>query len=103
MCELQNEGKTRYLGVSNFLPRHFAAMQVNKNGTADQQPQLNQIELHPLCVQADVVTYCTSHNMVIQQYSPLGKGNSKLVQHPALLQLVDAHFRSFTVSDVLIM
>ncbi|KAG5501878.1 hypothetical protein JKF63_04148 [Porcisia hertigi] len=57
-------------------------------------PILNQIELHPLCVQRDVDAYCRGcHGMILQQYSPLGKGDARLLQHRRLLEV---HAQFFT-------
>ncbi|CAM68837.1 aldo/keto reductase family-like protein [Leishmania infantum JPCM5] len=56
-------------------------------------PILNQIELHPLCIQRDVETYCRRrHGMLLQQYSPLGKGDARLLQHPRLLEVHARYF-----------
>lgn len=60
-------------------------------------PILNQIELHPLCVQRDVDAYCRQrHGMVLQQYSPLAKGDARLLAHP---QLLDVYTRYFVRND----
>ncbi|GET89483.1 aldo/keto reductase, putative [Leishmania tarentolae] len=57
------------------------------------QPILNQIELHPLCIQHEVDMYCRSrHGMLLQQYSPLGKGDPRLLKHPRLLEVHARYF-----------
>lgn len=68
-------------------------------------PVLNQIELHPLCVQQETVDYCRSHGMQLQQYSPLGKADPRLLQHPTLLALHETNFApaGYTVSDMLLL
>ncbi|CAD2219915.1 aldo/keto reductase [Angomonas deanei] len=110
LLQLQEEEKVRYMGVSNFLPRHFKEIDevVAACGGGDtpvRGPILNQIELHPLCVQADVAAYCQPRRIQLQQYSPLGKSDPTLVQNKKLLEITQTHFSSppLTVFDVLLM
>eukprot|EP00796_Vickermania_ingenoplastis_P007407 gene7407-5216_t len=105
MHELQLAGQVRSVGASNFLPRHFEELHAMPwsspfDATNPYVPALNQIELHPLCAQPSVVAFCRSHGMVLQQYSPLGKGDPKLLQHPALVALQHASFPDFSIADV---
>lgn len=132
MKALQQEGKVRYLGVSNFLPRHFAELQCFDDNSIEKHhdmvvemgsspsssgqqadalptptpstsytlPAVNQVELHPLCVQRDVDMYCRAqHGMVLQQYSPLGKGDMRLLRHPRLLEVHARYFASAAMSS----
>ncbi len=80
MAALQKEGLCRSIGVSNFLVRHLAAL-------PPPVPQVNQIELHALCRQQDVVTYCEQHRIHVQAYSPFASSDSRLVENKAILQL----------------
>lgn len=66
-------------------------------------PVLNQIELHPLCVQDSVVKFCRKHHMHIQQYSPLGKGDERLVQHPELRRIQQTYFSEYSIADILLL
>lgn len=111
LMELQAQHHVRHVGVSNFLPRHFkeidevtAAQPQDAADPAAHEPILNQIELHPLCVQEEVVQYCRSRGMVLQQYSPLGNGDTRLTQHAGLAALVARYFapQHYTVYDVLL-
>ncbi|SCU66376.1 aldo/keto reductase, putative [Trypanosoma equiperdum] len=109
MTALQQEGIVRHLGVSNFAGRHFAAL--SEDGSEAtlfaegkvNKPVVNQIELHPLCVQKDVGDYCKEHGIILQQYSPLGQCNAKLIEHPALCSVVKDTFSGFSVHDVLLL
>lgn len=117
MRQMQQTGHIRYLAVSNFLPRHCACLDVSADertafhsddGQTDAVPcdhrvTFNQIELHPLCVQADVASHAANQGYVLQQYSPLGNGNPKLLRHPKLLAVVKEFFPGSSVYDVLIM
>lgn len=110
LMELQAQQLVRHVGVSNFLPRHFkeidevTAEQPDESERAAHAPILNQIELHPLCAQEEVVRCCRDRGMVLQQYSPLGKGDQRLIQHEGLAALVARHFapQHYTVYDVLL-
>ena len=39
-----------------------------------ETPAINQVELHPFCQQRPIVEYCKAHNIVIQAYCPLMRG-----------------------------
>ncbi|CCW66064.1 unnamed protein product [Phytomonas sp. Hart1] len=112
MMEYQKKGLVRYIGASNFLPRHFAEIESirktlqegeGEGDSAFAKPVLNQIELHPLCLQEDVLAYCRANEMIPQQYAPLGENDERLVKHPKLLELQQLYFPQHTIYDMLIM
>lgn len=70
LLELQEEGIVRNIGVSNFMNSHLRGLFEE----FDKKPQVNQIELSPLCYPSDVVEYCQSNQVVVQSYSTLGRG-----------------------------
>ena len=37
-------------------------------------PSVNQIELHPWCLEKEIVNYCAANNIALMAYSPLAKG-----------------------------
>ena len=67
---LQDEGRVRSIGVSNFLPEHIERI-VEASGV---KPAVNQIELHPEFQQRDVRDFHERHGIAIECYSPLGSG-----------------------------
>ncbi|KAM0436872.1 hypothetical protein ACHAPT_002585 [Fusarium lateritium] len=71
MERLRSEGRAKSIGVSNFRVRHLEEMR--EYATA-WPPSVNQIELHPWCQQRDVVTYCQTHGIIVEAYSPLATG-----------------------------
>ncbi|CCW62504.1 unnamed protein product [Phytomonas sp. EM1] len=112
MIELQKKGLIRFIGASNFLPRHFVELEEvsrtlssgeSEGGSPLTKPVLNQIELHPLCLQEDVLAYCKAHDMIPQQYAPLGEHDARLLAHPRLLELQQTYFPQQTIYDMLIM
>lgn len=69
MEEAQEEGKTRALGCSNFLPHHMENILQN----CRIKPVVNQLELHPGYMQFEAVRYCKEHGVMLQAWSPLGR------------------------------
>jgi 2,5-diketo-D-gluconate reductase A len=89
MIALRDAGKTRSIGVSNFLPEHIDAI-VAATGVT---PAVNQIELHPNFQQRDQRAYHEAHGIVTQSWSPLGQGKT-LLQDEVIGRLAGKHGRS---------
>ncbi len=68
--ELYDEGKVRAVGLSNFLPHHIENLLKN----CRVRPAVNQIEFHPGHTQETVVRYCGEHDILVQAWSPIGRG-----------------------------
>ena len=89
LVELRAAGKTRSIGVSNFLPQHLDAI-IDATGVT---PVLNQIELHPRHQRRDERAYHEAHGIVTQSWSPLGQGGD-LLRDPAIVRVAGKHGRS---------
>jgi diketogulonate reductase-like aldo/keto reductase len=85
MEELQRSGRTRAIGVSNFLPQHLEQLAE----TATVLPSINQIEFHPHLQSPEVVAYCEDHNIVLEAWSPLKAG--RIIGDPNLQAIADTH------------
>lgn len=87
LLELQEEGVVRNIGVSNFMVSHLRDLFEE----FDKKPQVNQIELSPMCYPKDVVEYCQKNTVVVQSYSTLGRGlllsEEYLEKYPALKRM----------------
>ncbi len=70
LIELQQQGRIRSIGVSNFNEDHLERI-IGETGVV---PVVNQIELHPCFTQADKRGYLKSKGIHIECYSPLGSG-----------------------------
>lgn len=83
---VQAAGLARHIGVSNFSSTKLRAL----IATCKVKPEVNQIELHPLLQQAELVHYCASENIHITAYSPLGSNDRpdfvKEADAPVLLE-----------------
>lgn len=92
--ELQAEGLTRAIGVSNFAPEQLERI-VALGGTV---PAVNQIELHPLLQNRETSAVNLAHGIATEAWSPLAQG-AALVE-PAVLDAATAH--GVTPAQVLI-
>jgi 2,5-diketo-D-gluconate reductase A len=69
---LQQEGRVRSIGVSNFEVEHIERI-VSETGVV---PAVNQIELHPEFPQEELRAYHAEHGILTESWGPLGQGSS---------------------------
>jgi 2,5-diketo-D-gluconate reductase A len=89
LVRLREAGKTRSIGVSNFLPEHLEAI-IAATGVT---PAVNQIELHPHFQQREARAFHEAHGIVTQSWSPIGQGK-ELLTDPAITAIADRHHSS---------
>jgi 2,5-diketo-D-gluconate reductase A len=89
MIALRDAGKTRSIGVSNFLPEHIDTI-VAETGVT---PAVNQIELHPRFQQREGRAYHEAHGIVTQSWSPIGQGKG-LLEDATITGIAGKHARS---------
>lgn len=70
MEELYSLGKVRAIGLSNFLPHHID----NILEHCEVKPMVDQLEIHPGYSQEAAVNYCKEHDILVQAWSPIGRG-----------------------------
>lgn len=81
MEKLREEGKIRFLGVSNFdVPLLEKACQL-----ASSPVLTDQVECHPYLTQRDLLCYCQEKNIILTAYSPLARG--RLLGDPVLMRI----------------
>ena len=64
------DGRARSIGVSNFQVPHLERLAAE----TDTVPAVNQIEVHPYFVNADVRAYGAQHGIVTEAWSPIAQG-----------------------------
>jgi 2,5-diketo-D-gluconate reductase A len=74
MEELLTEGKTRAIGVSNFLAEHLDRLAVSSSIV----PAVNQIELHPRLPQREQRADNARRGILTQSWSPLARAGDLL-------------------------
>lgn len=94
LVQLQQEGRIRSIGVSNFNQDHLERI-IGETGVT---PVVNQIELHPSFQQQDKRAYLAQHDIKIESWSPLGSGRA--LGNPVLGEIAQKHGK--TVAQVII-
>ena len=74
MEKLQDEGKCRAIGVSNFNWHHLEDLE--KAGC--RKPQVNQIESNPQFNNRELAEQCIANDIAVEAWSPLGRNNGLL-------------------------
>ncbi|MGD8850723.1 MAG: aldo/keto reductase [Anaerolineales bacterium] len=70
MHELVSEGKTRYIGVSNF-----SVDQLERSIEISEEPIFtNQVEYHPFKRRDSLLCFCREKGVLLTAYSPIGHG-----------------------------
>ncbi len=83
---LQEEGKTRHVGVSNFSP------DLLERALAHASLFCIQVEYHPFLSQQGLLGMARKHDLLFTAYSPLARG--KVLDDELLQALADAHDKS---------
>jgi diketogulonate reductase-like aldo/keto reductase len=86
--DLLAEGRTRAIGVSNFLVPQLEIL-LSK---ARVVPAVNQVEWHPWLQQPALAEFCREHRIVFQAWSPLMQG--RVGEEPALIRIGRPHGKS---------
>lgn len=88
MNELVEDGKVRYIGVSNF-----DIDQLDEARTQSDAPILtNQVQYHPFWDQTKLLDYCQIHDIMLTAYSPFGHGGA--LDDAVLREIGERHGKS---------
>ncbi|HLU87590.1 MAG TPA: aldo/keto reductase [Taishania sp.] len=85
MEEIYKSGKAKAIGVSNFLVHHLNDL----FESCTVKPMVNQIEFHPGYIQKETVAFCQQNAILVQAWSPLGRG--RVLNHPVLEKIAQKH------------
>jgi 2,5-diketo-D-gluconate reductase A len=83
---LQDEGKARSIGVSNFKPAHLETL-ASETGIV---PAVNQIQIDPTIQRPDQRRYDEEHGIVTESWSPLGGPGAALLDDPTIGSIAKA-------------
>jgi len=68
--KLYKDGRVKAIGVSNFHIEHLERIL----DECEIPPVLNQVECHPYFQQKELKSFCNKHNIYIEAWSPLARG-----------------------------
>jgi 2,5-diketo-D-gluconate reductase A len=88
LVELQQEGLTRSIGVSNFQPAHLERI-IAETGVT---PVVNQVELHPYFQQVGLRREHERLGILTEAWSPLGQGLE--LTDPVIVAIAQEHGRT---------
>ncbi|CUQ42692.1 2%2C5-didehydrogluconate reductase [Clostridium paraputrificum] len=83
MEKLYKKGLAKAIGVCNFHKHHLEKLLE----VASVIPAVNQIEVHPLLNQDELVSYCKSKGILVEAYTPLARMDNRLVSNETLIQI----------------
>ncbi|EJU03467.1 Aldo/keto reductase [Dacryopinax primogenitus] len=85
MEKLVGTGKVRAIGISNFSVQNLDILLKD----AKIVPAVNQVELHPLLAQNELVKYCLDRGIMLTAYSPTGYAQVR--EHPEVIKVASKH------------
>jgi glycerol 2-dehydrogenase (NADP+) len=80
-------GKTKSIGVSNFSIPYLEELLKE----AEVVPAVNQVELHPLLPQLELMEFCKKNNIVMTAFSPFGSVGGPLLKNELVVSLADKY------------
>lgn len=90
MQELNEEGKLRSIGVSNFYPDRLVDL-IKHNKIV---PQVNQVETHPYNQQIKAHEFMKKYGVQIQAWAPFAEGRNNLFGDETLKSIGDKYGKS---------
>ena len=88
MEKLQEQGKVRSIGVSNFGIQDLELLKT----VSDVIPAVNQVEFHPLFNHPELKAYCEENGIALQAYAPLARG--AYLKSPLMIEIGKSHQKS---------
>ncbi|KZO97312.1 Aldo/keto reductase [Calocera viscosa TUFC12733] len=85
MEKLVETGKVKNIGVSNFSVKNLEILLK----TAKIVPAVNQVELHPVLAQNDLLAYCKEKGIILTAYSPTGYAEVR--ENPEVKKIAKKH------------
>lgn len=80
---LYKEGYVKAIGVANCHQHHLQKI----FDECEIIPAINQIEVHPLFSQKELIAFCKKHSIEIESYTPLARNDDRLKSNKILKAL----------------
>lgn len=81
--ELKEQGKVKYIGLSNVRKRHIEKL-IKETCI---KPDIIQIERHPLRTCSEDIDYCHKQNIIVEAYSPICRMDKRLIESEILKKI----------------
>ncbi|WP_067619125.1 aldo/keto reductase [Alicyclobacillus acidiphilus] len=91
--QIYKDGRAKAIGVSNFNIHHLNDLMMD----SEIVPSVNQVEYHPFLTQEDLHEFCKQHNIQLEAWSPLMRGD---LNHPTLVELANKYGK--TVAQIVL-
>jgi diketogulonate reductase-like aldo/keto reductase len=86
--KIYQSGRAKAIGVSNFMIPHLKELLDH----SQLIPAVNQVEFHPYLVQPDLLKFCRDHQIQVEAWSPLMKG--QIFNVSEIIQLTEKYKKS---------
>lgn len=90
MEELQESGRVRAIGVSNFSVDRVVDLAAFNKVT----PQVNQIEINPFHQQTETIEALKNEKVVVEAWAPFAEGKNNIFSTPILKDIGDKYNKS---------
>ncbi len=91
--EYKNKGRLKSVGVSNFGIKHLQTLE--KLYPHLSLPSVNQIEVHCLLYEKELINYCLEKGIRIEAYCPLARHHETAVNCKLLKELSDKYNKTY--------
>lgn len=92
IVKLRDEGICRNIGVANCHQHHIEDL-IDKIGVL---PDVNQVEIHPLFSQKELVRFCQNLGIQIEAYTPLARMDERMCRLPLLKNICKKYNKSIS-------
>ncbi|CAI1566722.1 2,5-diketo-D-gluconic acid reductase A [Serratia entomophila] len=90
MIRLRDSGRVKNIGVSNFSIEQIRRLEAETG----VMPAVNQLQIHPLNQQRELVDWLRVQGVVTQAWSPLGHGSQHILTEPGILKIAARHHKT---------
>lgn len=87
IVKLYKEGYCRAVGVANCHQHHIERLL----SISDVVPAVNQIEVHPLFTQKELINYCWSKGIAVEAYTAIARFDDRLMRLPLLKNIAQKY------------
>ncbi|ODV85572.1 hypothetical protein CANARDRAFT_23100 [[Candida] arabinofermentans NRRL YB-2248] len=81
-------GKVKAIGVSNYSNPYLERLLQLPDVVV---PAVDQLEVHPLLSQVEVMNFCKEKGILVEAFSPFGGGGAPVLKIPAIVELADKY------------